>query len=173
MLYSDECGVYLLPLVKSTWAPKGQTPVIREQCTYEHLSLIAAISPAGNLVYGCQEKAYDGNAIAEFLNRLTFHYRKHKLAVVWDGAKIHSAQHVKDFLAVKPGRVHFERLPAYSPELNASELLWACLKERLANRIFKNIKELKQAVYEELEKIKRNRNLVRSFFRKRDICFYS
>lgn len=173
IMYSDECGVYLLPLVKGTWAPKGQTPVIWEQCGYERLSLIAAISPAGNLVYDCQEKAYDGCDIANFLDKLTFHYRRDRLAVVWDGAKIHTAQAVKDFLAAKPGRVHLERLPPYSPELNASELLWACLKGRLANSVFKNIKELREAVCNELEKIKSDRNLVSSFFKKEEIGFFS
>lgn len=42
-----------------------------------------------------------------------------KLLVIWDGAPIHRAQPLKDFLRTPTGRrVHLEVLPAYAPELN-------------------------------------------------------
>lgn len=38
IVYIDESGFYLLPLVSRTWAPKGQTPVIAEKAGKEHLN---------------------------------------------------------------------------------------------------------------------------------------
>lgn len=35
-----------------------------------------------------------------------------------DGAAIHRSQSVRNWLHRRPGRVHLERLPAYSPMLN-------------------------------------------------------
>lgn len=172
MMYSDECGVYLLPFVRATWAPKGKTPCLREQCGYDHLSIIGGISPHGNLIYWCRKCSFDGNATADFLAFLSYCYRKHRLLVIWDGAKIHQSEAVKSFLADKPGNIHLERLPAYSPELNPIELVWAYLKNILANRVFLNIDELYQAVSFELETIKNNRKLIQSFFKKTEVGFF-
>lgn len=171
-MYSDECGAYLLPFVRATWAPKGSTPCLREQYGYEHLSIIGGISCAGNLVYWCRKCSFDGVATADFLAFLSDCYRKHRLLVIWDGAKIHQSQPVKDFLAEKPGIVHLERLPPYSPELNPVELLWAYLKGKMANRVFLNLDELHHAVTLELETIKKNKKLIRSFFNKKEIGFF-
>ena len=45
-----------------------------------------------------------------------------KLLVIWDGAPIHRAQVVKDFLAQDgAARLWREQLPAYAPELNSDE----------------------------------------------------
>ncbi len=51
----------------------------------------------------------------------------------------------------------------YSPELNPIEQLWGYLKKKLTNKSFKDTSELKKAVLEELEKIKKNKKLIISF----------
>jgi hypothetical protein len=45
----DESGFYPVPRVVRTDAPSGQTPLLREWYTHEHLSAIGAISPEGKL----------------------------------------------------------------------------------------------------------------------------
>lgn len=159
-------------MVNSTWAPKGQTPCIWEQCAYRHLSLIATISENGTLIYQCHDSSIDSEKVAAFLKELCWYYRKHNISLIWDGAKIHAGEPVKQFLTDNPGRIQLHRLPAYSPELNACELLWAYLKQRLANRVFLNIDELKKAVIYELERIKKNKKLVRSFFQHKEVAFF-
>lgn len=54
--------------------------------------------------------------------------------MVWDGAAIHRSEAVKVFLKEKLGRIHLERLPAYSPELNPVELVWSHLKRSLKSQ---------------------------------------
>jgi transposase len=51
ILYIDESAFYLLPQLRQTWAPAGQTPVLNDGCQYAHLSVISAISPAGDIYY--------------------------------------------------------------------------------------------------------------------------
>ena len=49
-----------------------------------------------------------------------------RLVIIWDGAPIHRSQVIKEFLANGAAqRLHLERLPAYAPELNPGEGLWA------------------------------------------------
>jgi len=42
------------------------------------------------------------------------------MAACADGAAIHRSELVKTLLKAKPGRIHLERLPAYSHKLNGS-----------------------------------------------------
>ena len=49
ILFRDESGFYPVPRVVRTDAPSGQTPLLREWYTHEHLSAIGAISPEGKL----------------------------------------------------------------------------------------------------------------------------
>jgi transposase len=169
VLFSDECGVYLLPMVRQTWAPKGNSPVLREHCGYEHLSIAGAISSCGNLVFWCRKSSFKGFECAAFLEYVADCYRKNKLTLIWDGAAIHKSLPVKEFLAEKPGKIRLEQLPAYSPELNPIELLWAYLKKKMANHIFLNLDQLYQAICEELNHIKNNRKLIQSFFKKKSV----
>jgi hypothetical protein len=37
ILLVDEAGLYLLPMAERTWAPRGQTPILRVNLTRDHL----------------------------------------------------------------------------------------------------------------------------------------
>lgn len=94
-----------------TYAPCGQTPVLRVKLTRDHLSAIGAITPAGQLFMQTQEHAYDALDVVRFL-RLLLRKISGNLLVIWDGSPIHRAQAIKDFLKRKAAkRLHLERLP--------------------------------------------------------------
>jgi hypothetical protein len=40
IVWVDESGFYLLPHVVRTWAPRGETPVLRVKLTHDHLSAV-------------------------------------------------------------------------------------------------------------------------------------
>jgi hypothetical protein len=44
IVFADQSGFYLLPAVVRTYAPIGQTPVIHEQLSRDHLSVMSAIT---------------------------------------------------------------------------------------------------------------------------------
>src|SRR5712692_6290776 len=113
-----------------TYAPRGQTPVLRVKLTRDHLSAIGAITPEGRLFMQRQDHAYTAEDVVRFL-RLLLRRISGKLLVIWDGAPIHRANVIKAFLkrgAAK--RLHLERLPGYAPELNPQEGVWNLLKRR-------------------------------------------
>lgn len=141
---------YLLPLLAHTWAPCGQTPVIIEQAGRLHLSLIAAIAPNRRLFVARQDQPFTSEDIVWFLNKLCSRYRKRDLLVIWDGASVYRSEVVKTFLKGRPGRIHLERLPAYSPKLNPVELVWSQLKRSLKNQVFTSLKGLAVAVLEQI-----------------------
>jgi transposase len=134
------------------------------------------VAPNGRIYVAGQDRAFTGEDIAWFLAKLCSRYRKRDLLVIWqgrlaDGAAIHRSQAVKAFLSERPSRIHLERLPAYSPQLNPVELVWSYLKGRLKNRAFTNLAELTVALLEEVKRLEAAPELVQSFFYKEEVAF--
>jgi hypothetical protein len=51
-----------------------------------------------------------------------------RMVILWDGAPIHRSHTIQEFLTSGAAqRLHLGRLPAYAPELNPGEGLWAQL----------------------------------------------
>lgn len=145
--------------------------MVVEQAGRAHLSLIAAIAPNGRIYVAGQDQAFTSEDIVWFLRKLCSRYRKRDMIVIWDGAVIHRSEVVKAFLKERPGRVHLERLPAYSPELNPVELVWSQLKRSLKNQVFTNLETLKTAVLDQVKILEKDPKMVQAFFRKKEIGF--
>ncbi len=60
MVFADQAGFYLLPLVMRTYAPAGQTPMIKEYQSHDHLSAMSGITPEGKLYMTVQESSTKG-----------------------------------------------------------------------------------------------------------------
>jgi len=111
-----------------TWAPRGQTPLLRVKLTRDHVAAMSGITLDGRLFLQVREGNYDSAAVVDFL-RVLLRKVSGKLLVIWDGAPIHRGLAVKDFLrrgAAK--RLHLEQLPGYAPDLNPDEGIWTYLK---------------------------------------------
>lgn len=128
-MFIDEAGFYLLPAAVRTYAPRGQTPILRVPLTWDHLSVISAITPDGRLFMMIQAVAFTGVTIVRFLKHLLRHLHG-QLLIIWDGLPAHHGQAVKDFLRQGAAqRIHLQRLPAYAPDLNPDEGIWHYLKQ--------------------------------------------
>lgn len=49
-MFADQSGFYLLPMVVRTYAPIGQTPILKEQLSRDHLSAMSGITLDGKLL---------------------------------------------------------------------------------------------------------------------------
>jgi transposase len=153
-VFVDEAGFYLLPGVVKTYAPRGQTPLLRVPLTRDHLSAIGALTLAGEVVIHLQETSVKGVDVVVFLRRLLQHFSG-KLLVIWDGLPAHRGQAVKDFLRHEAaGRLHLERLPAYAPDLNPAEGLWQQVKYvELRNGCCQHIPHLRYTLYRAIRRV--------------------
>jgi transposase len=140
----DQSGFYLLPCVVRTYAPVGKTPVLQEELSRDHLSVISAISLEGKLYMMEQERSFKGEDVVRFLRHL-MRQVSGKLLIIWDGSPIHRAQAVKEFLASGASlRLKLEQLPGYAPDLNPDEGIWKHLKRvELKNLCCQSLSELK------------------------------
>lgn len=160
-------------MLAHTWAPRGQTPVLLEQAGRDHLSLLADIAPTGRLYVAGQDQSFTGEDIVWFLSKLCSRYRKRNLLIIWDGASIHRGGAVKTFLKERPGRIHLERLPAYSPELNPTKLVWNLLKKALKNQVFVSLEALTEAVLEQISLLRKDVKMVQAYFQKAEVAFFT
>ena len=161
-VFLDESGFYMLPMVVRTYAPKGETPVIRHFLTYEHLSAISAITPDGKLYIMTQSRSIKGPDVVRFLKHL-LHHIPGRLLIVWDGAPIHRSKVLKAFLADGAAeRILLARLPAYAPELNPDEGIWNYLKRvELKNLACRDLDHLRHELRKAVARLRHKPNVIR------------
>lgn len=157
----DQSGFYLLPCAVRTYAPVGQTPILHEQLTRDHLSAMSGITPEGKLLMMEQDGAFKGKDVVRFL-RHALRRIPGKLLVVWDGSPIHRARVVKDFLASgASNRLRLEQLPGYAPELNPDEGIWKHLKYvELKNICCKSLWELRRELRKAKERLRHKKHVI-------------
>jgi transposase len=142
----------------------GQTPIVREWCTRDHLSAITATSPEGKLDCHSQDHPITSDDVVVCLEPLLCEVPG-RVVSIRDGAPIHRRQLVRDFLAHGAApRLHLERLPAYAPELNPGEGLWQQLKGvDLRNVCCFNVPHLRHELRDAVKRVRRRPRLLTSF----------
>jgi transposase len=163
LVFVDESGFYLLPMVVRTYAPMGQTPVLRHLLTHAHLSAISAITPQDKLYTMVKDGSIKGRDVVRFLKHLLQHIPG-KLLIVWDGATIHRSKVVKASLANDATeRIHLERLPGYAPELNPDEGIWNYLKRvELKNVVCRDVAHLRDELRRPVARLRHKTSVIRS-----------
>jgi len=145
-----------------TYAPRGQTPILRVPLTRDHISAISGITMDDTLLLMAQERAYCSKDVVGFLKHLLRHIPG-KLLVIWDGSPIHRGKPIKEFLADGGAqRIHLERLPGYAPDLNPDEGIWNYLKRvELRNVRCSNLTELRRALRLAIARMRHKRHVIR------------
>lgn len=156
-----------------TWAIKGKTPIIRHCFNWPKLSVISAVSTNPH-IYARQHpnKTIKTAQVLQFLQHLLKHGPK-KMFIIWDRLQAHRAISVRNFMKKNSERLRMFFLPPYAPELNADEGVWNYIKwHKLKNYCPKNIKELQICVRKSIATIRKNPELIKSFFKKTPLNFY-
>ena len=127
----------------ATWAPKGESPVVQFHFDWKHISLIAGMHLKG-VCFRLHDGSIKKQEVLAFLKALRTHFRQ-RLLIIWDRAKAHCSRLVRGYVDSTDDHIHIEYLPAYAPELNPVEFLWAWLKRHaLANFCPDTLSELRR-----------------------------
>lgn len=170
LIFLDECGVLMAPLVRRSWHPCGQTPVLHQRSrAHRKVSVIAAlcITPARDRVHLYFRLHPDANInaalIVAFLRQLHGQLDPDPMMLIWDRLKAHRAKAVKTFLH-DTGTIRAEFLPPYAPELNPIEYAWGYLKTNpLANYPCFDLFTLADLTRHHGRSLQRQQHLLRSF----------
>jgi transposase len=171
IVFVDECGMMLCPLVRRTLAPKGQTPQLLVRGRHrQKVSIMAALtlSPIrrrlGLYFRTLVNGSFNGARVAAFLRQLLRHIRG-RILVIWDRWNGHRGPDVRAVEADHP-RLKLESLPPYAPQLNPVEHVWSHLKwATLCNFAPADSEELDRAIGPALRTTAKQRSLLRGCWR--------
>ena len=171
LVFLDESGFLMMPLVRRTWAPRGQTPLLHHRTnSYRKVSVIAAlaVSPRRDrvhLYFRLHPHAnINAHAVRAFLRHLSRHIQC-PVFLIWDRFLPHRARLVqRSILKKRTWRSVF--LPAYAPELNPTENVWGYLKTNsMANEALYELDDLAQSTRRHGRSLQRRESMLRSLLK--------
>lgn len=145
--------------MRATWAPKGQTPVLRHRFSWTRLSMSGALAyrpdrSEAALLFQIKEGAYNTASLIEFLTELHAHFGAEKVTLIWDGLSSHKSRQMKAWIATQRDWLVVEQLPGYAHDLNPIEMVWGNVKGvELANLCPDTIDEAQVAAEAGLERV--------------------
>jgi transposase len=171
IVFWDESGVSLLPVTRRTWAPRGHTPVIRHRFKWQRASMAAALcygsrGGGASLAFHHQPGAYGTDTLIQALKQLRRFLGGQKATLLWDGLPAHRSRAMAAWLRRQRSWLVVEPLPAYAPELNPVEALWASLKGvELANLAADSLEDVVAAAERGIHRIRATHHLAYAFLR--------
>jgi transposase len=162
--FADEAGIRADYHAGTTWAPVGQTPVVRTTGKRDSVNLISAVTPAGALRFATIDGTLNGPKFIDFCRKL-LHDTPGPVFLILDGHPVHRSAAVKNFAASTNGQLRLFFLPPYSPELNPDEWVWKNVKhDRVGRAGLRNVKDLKTKALSALHRLQKLPDTVMSFF---------
>jgi hypothetical protein len=153
----------LIPNVKRTWAPRGQTPKLAYNFKHKKVSAITALAVSPKcrrmaLYLQFRRRSFKGADVLRFLRSLVAQIAG-PIVALWDGAPIHRNGAIKAFLAEHP-RLQMEQFPGYAPELNPAEFIGCQTDADLANSLLIDQDHLLARLDGKRRKLKRSQHLL-------------
>ena len=170
--FEDESGIRSDFHAGTTWAPKGQTPVIKVTGARFSTNMVAAVSTRGHLRFMVHQGTVTATVICDFLKRL-MHNAQQPIFLIWDRHPTHRSKKVRQCIESFGGKLEVYWLPSYSPELNPTEQVWRSVKNHAVGR--KSVfgpDQLKSAVTGCLRRLQKIPKIVLAFFRHPE-CSYA
>ncbi len=182
LVFVDECGFYLDPVVRRTWAPRGETPVQYSWTRQGRLSVFTALlvtlrdneqPPDVGLFFWIREKHYTGWIIYELL-RDDLRYRWQDSILVLDNWAGHkkAARLLEEAFDDTSLALDIEYLPPYAPELNPVEQVWGHTKYgELSNYVPEDIDTLEARVDQSIAAKDEQPELLQGFLKAAELDF--
>ena len=165
IFWGDQTGVNNQPSAPRSYAPRGQTPTVRQQAKRFGFSVMSAVTNRGSARWMVYAGALDSARLIEFLVRLVRLAGGRKVYLILDNLRVHHSKPVKQWLAAHREQIAVHHLPSYSPELNPDERLNRSLKSKLAQLPApRDAAQLRQQAIGQLRSCHRQPALIQSFF---------
>ena len=174
--FADEAGQTLRPARARTWAPRGQTPIVKVTAKGSGRISLAGLTcyRSGQrsrlifrtMVHKGRKGEKKGFREADFAALVDAAHQQlaGPIVLVWDNLQGHVSAKMKALIAARPWlRVY--TLPAYAPELNPVEKVWSHLKRSLANLAAGTATNLARLAKTRLKRMQYADGLIDGFFK--------
>jgi transposase len=174
--FEDEAGQTLRPPRARTWARRGHTPVVTVSGSRSgrvSVAGLACLKPGApaRLFYRIRihrSRRGERQSMSEddYAALITAAHRtlKAPVIVIWDNLNTHISGVMRQFTSGHPDWLTVIQMPGYAPELNATEGVWANLKNSLGNLAAGTIDELAGIIRSRLRRIQHRPDLISGFF---------
>ena len=171
IFFLDEAGFQSDPPLGRSYGLKGQTPVVVTSGQRQSLNVISAVNARGEFWAATYTGKLNKEAFVAFLANF-MKSQGGKVFLVVDGHPAHKAHMVSDYVGSLGGRLELHPLPAYAPDLNPDEFVWSHMKNNgVSKKPLKRNESLQVRIDEDLNRIKGNKQLVRSFFEAKTVVY--
>lgn len=171
IFFLDEAGIRSDDPLGKTWAPRGRTPVVKTSGQRQAVNVISAINPLGAFWFKVYTGRLNSTLFKEFLKDF-LKYRRRPVILIVDGHPSHKANLIAKYIKELEGKLELFFLPGYSPDLNPDEFVWNHMKNKgVTKKPLRQNEALIERVEADLQEIKGNPKLVRSFFATTSVAY--
>lgn len=144
-------SLYFQATTTRVWARRGQTPTVRVATQRDHVHFYGALDVESGREHALTLPNQSSDMTCTFLDHLQAIYPGRALFILWDRAKWHQGQQVRDYLTQHP-HLHTLHFPPGSPHLNPQEHVWALTRQAVShNHTRRNFPALVQAFRHHLD----------------------
>lgn len=122
---------------------RGVKPIVKYKHAFKNTYLYGAFSPVDGDSFVYEIEGTSSEIFYQYISQLSKHRPKELKIVIIDNAGFHS---LKDY--DMPANVKIIRIPAYTPELNPSEKMWAYVKQYYKNEFFESLAAVKKWLHD-------------------------
>jgi len=162
--FGDETGMRSDHQAGKSYAPKGETPVIKRTGQRFSLNMISAISNRGHLQFMIIDDRFNSEVFQIFLKQM-IKYSRQKIYFVNDGHPAHKTKKLNEWLTKNKEKIEVFFLPPYSPELNPQEYVNQDVKTNVIGKKRPiNKAQMKSNVELFMNSRKKNKKQVQKYF---------
>lgn len=143
LYYQDESRFGLMTHIGRCLTAKGVKPIVKYQHAFKNTYLYGSFSPINGDSFVYEIEGTTSDIFYQYLLEFSRYNPKEFKIIIIDNAGFHSLKNYEI-----PENIKLIRIPPYSPELNASEKIWAYIKQFYKNNVFENLTTLKQWLYD-------------------------
>lgn len=173
ILFGDEASVRTDFHSGTTWAPVGQTPIVRGTGDRKSVNMISAVSARGKLHFSLVGGNTNSATFIEFCKKLLNDVGG-KIYLIVDGHPCHKSKETRTYVASTEGRLKVFLLPAYSPQLNPDEWVWKNVKHDNVGKLAAGtVDEMRGGILKAFARLLQYPEIVLGFFRSPDLAYIS
>ena len=138
MYFQDESRFGLKTHIGKCLTARGVKPIVKYQHAFKNTYLYGSFSPVNGDSFVYEIEGTTSEIFHEYLKSFSTHQPNELKIIIIDNAGFHSLSKYSI-----PDNIKLVRIPAYSPELNPSEKIWAYIKQSYKNRVFEDLENVK------------------------------
>ncbi|MFZ6023891.1 MAG: IS630 family transposase [Bacteroidota bacterium] len=169
--FGDETGMRSDHQAGRSYAPKGETPVIKRTGQRFSLNMISAISNKGHLQFMIIDGRFNSEVFQVFLQQM-IKYSRQKIYFVTDSHPAHKTKKLNEWLSVNKEKIELFFLPPYSPELNPQEYVNQDMKTNIIGKKRPiNKAQMRNNVEDFMTKRKNDKTQVKKYFHEKHVRY--